>query len=122
MKGEVRVDDDSILQLRTSQPTPEVSLVEVQGELDGSTVVRLREMLEALGDRPHLAVDLGAVTFVDSSGVEVLVRTHKQSTCALHLLGVDRSRAVSRVFDLFGLTGEFDQHPDVHALVRALDD
>jgi anti-sigma B factor antagonist len=117
---EVRVSEEPILRLRSSQPTPDVTLIEVEGELDGSTVGRLRARLEDASSCAHVAVDLGAVTFVDSSGIEVLVRTQKQAPGALHLLGVERSRAVSRVLDLFGLDGEFDQHPDLDALRRSL--
>jgi anti-anti-sigma factor len=116
----VRVTEEPILRLRATQPTPDVTLIEVEGELDGSTVGRLRELLEGAGDRPHVAVDLSGVTFVDSSGIEVLVRAQKQATGALHLLGVGRSRPVNRVLDLFGLSGEFDQHADLDALRRAL--
>lgn len=115
------MSEESILQLRSSQPAPHVKLIEVRGELDGSTVVQLREMLEALADRRHVAVDLADVTFVDSSGIEVLVRSRTQAGAALHLLGVARSRAVTRVLDIFGLTEEFDQHADVDALLRSLD-
>ncbi len=104
--------------LRTERPRPDVELVVVEGELDGSTVAGLRSLLERSA-AAHVAVDLGGVGFVDSSGVEVLVRTHKRGE--LHLVGVQRSRAVTRVLDLFGLTGEFDQHPDLDALLIALD-
>lgn len=104
--------------LRSSQPRPDVDLVVVEGELDGSNVGDLRALLEG-SPAAHVAVDLGGVTFVDSSGVEALVRAHKRGT--LHLLGVQRSRAVGRVLDLFGLSGEFDRHPDLDALLAALD-
>lgn len=111
------VDPDPILQLSSSQPRPDVDVVVVAGELDGSTVGGLRSLLDGSA-ADHVAVDLGGVTFVDSSGIEALVRTHKRAT--LHLIGVGRSRAVTRVLDLFGLSAEFDQHADVDALLDAL--
>jgi stage II sporulation protein AA (anti-sigma F factor antagonist) len=117
---EVRVDEEPILELRSSRPRPDVAVIEVEGELDGSNVARLREELEAVGDTAHIAIDLGGIGFVDSSGIEVLVRAQKQAPGSIHLLGVARSRAVTRVLDLFGLSGEFDQHPDVDALLHAL--
>lgn len=117
---EVRVTEEPILRLRSTQPTPDVALIEAEGELDGSTVGRLRERLEAASACPHVAVDLGGVTFVDSSGVEVLLRAKKLTAGSLHLLGVERSRAVGRVLDLFGLSGEFDQHTDLDALRRGI--
>lgn len=106
------------LTVRSSRPRPDVTLVEVAGELDTATVPRLRECLDA--GTPHVAVDLGGLTFVDSSGIELLVRAQKQAPGALHLVGVQRSRAVTRVLDLFGLTGEFSQFDDLDALLAGL--
>lgn len=116
----VQMAEEPILRVRTSRPRPDVGLIEVEGELDGSTVVRLREELEAAADAAHVAVDLGGITFVDSSGIEALVRAHHRHAGRLHLLGVQRSRAATRVLDLFGLTAEFAQQPDVDALLTSL--
>ncbi len=107
------------LTVRSSRPRPDVTLVEVAGELDTATVPQLRVALDA--GAPHVAVDLGGLTFVDSSGVELLIRTRKQAPGSLHLVGVRRSRAVTRVLDLFGLTGEFSQFDDVDALLAGID-
>lgn len=114
------MDEQPILELRSTRPRPDVALIEVEGELDGSNVARLRAELEAVGDAAHVAIDLGGIGFVDSSGIEALVRAQKQAPGTIHLLGVERSRAVTRVLDLFGLSGEFDQHPGVDALLHAI--
>lgn len=106
------------LTVRSTRPRRDVTLVEAAGELDTATVPRLRACLDA--GTPHVAVDLGGLTFVDSSGIEVLVRARKRTSGSLHLVGVRRSRAVTRVLDLFGLTGQFSQFDDVDALLAGL--
>jgi anti-sigma B factor antagonist len=54
----------------------------VQGEIDLYTVPRLqRELASALasGDAIRLVVDLSAVDFCDSTGVNVLLAAHRQA-------------------------------------------
>jgi anti-sigma B factor antagonist len=49
------------------------------GEIDLATSATLREvMLEALESGRHLVVDLSAVTFLDSTGLGVLIHTQKR--------------------------------------------
>ena len=110
---------EPILTVRSTRPRPDVTLVVVSGELDTATVPQLRVALDE-GTR-YVAVDVGGLTFVDSSGIELLIRTQKQTPGSLHLVGVRRSRAVTRVLELFGLTGEFSQFDDVDALLAGLD-
>jgi anti-sigma B factor antagonist len=56
------------------------AVVAVRGELDLYTAPRLWDALDsAIAGRPHeLVIDLSNVTFVDSSGLSVLVRAHKR--------------------------------------------
>ena len=55
--------------------------IQVQGELDLSTVPRMRERLfEALSLRPdRLVVDLSDCTFFDAMGINMLLEVHRQS-------------------------------------------
>jgi len=74
-----------------SDPTAQLSVavqvdgsgarVSAAGEVDMATADRLREtLLNALGRRPAtLTVDLGEVTFMDSTGVAVLVQGYRMS-------------------------------------------
>lgn len=56
----------------------EMVVVAVEGEIDMATAPALLECLTAAGDtRPaQLVVDLADVTFLDSSGLNVLMRAH----------------------------------------------
>ena len=91
------------------------AIVTAAGEIDISTVTRLRERLFeiAASGRP-LVVDLGQVSFIDSVGLSVLVGTANraavrgglQVACAppkirqlLCLTGLDRRIALPRTLD-----------------------
>jgi len=54
--------------------------VQVRGEIDLYTAPRLWETIDAMiAETPHeLVVDLSDVTFIDSTGLSVLVRAHKR--------------------------------------------
>ena len=56
------------------------AVVRVKGDVDIYTAPQLWETLDAvIADTPHeLVVDLSDVTFLDSSGLSVLVRAHKR--------------------------------------------
>jgi anti-sigma B factor antagonist len=56
------------------------AVVAVRGELDFYTAPRLWEAIDAaISATPHeLVIDLSDVSFVDSSGLSVLVRAHKR--------------------------------------------
>ena len=56
------------------------AVVRVQGEVDLYTAPKLWETLDAaIAGTPHeLVIDLSDVTFLDSSGLAVLVRAHKR--------------------------------------------
>ena len=59
----------------------EVSVVAVVGEIDLATAAQLRECLSTLAGR--VVIDLAGVTFLDSSGIAVLVSQRNR------LVGVD---------------------------------
>jgi anti-sigma B factor antagonist len=92
------------------------AIVTAAGEIDISTVTRLRERLfEIVASGRPLVVDLGQVSFIDSVGLSVLVGaanraaahgTSLQVACAppkirelLCLTGLDRRIALPRTLD-----------------------
>jgi anti-anti-sigma factor len=89
-----------------SDPPPGVVLVRMPAEVDLATAPALRdELLGALDhDGVHLVVDALAVTFMDSSGVNALVRARERAASldgSLHV--VTRSLGVRRVLEITGL-------------------
>lgn len=95
---EVQVDEDG-----------PISVIRVAGELDLATSPALQQACAAVAERKPetLRLDMSEVTFLDSSGISVLVQAHKQldaqgGAFVLHGLR-DQTR---RVLDVAGL-GEF---------------
>ncbi len=82
-------------------------VVEVTGELDAHTGPRLREaivgVLKQFSPR-RVYVDVGAVSFVDSSGLSVLAGSYKRAQLADCEMCLCSPRpAVQRVLELTGL-------------------
>ena len=68
-------------------------VVEVEGEVDLSTSPDLRRtLLETLPDVGRLALNLGAIRYIDSSGIATLIEVLK------------RSQHLKKEFVLFGLS------------------
>jgi anti-anti-sigma factor len=77
-------------------------VVRVRGEVDCQTAPRLGEALAAV--EGPLLVDLDEVTFMDSSGVNVLVKHYRQqSDEGAPLRVVAMSRCVHRILEVAGL-------------------
>jgi anti-sigma B factor antagonist len=91
---------------RTDGDAPRTWRIELHGELDLDTAPELTEQLDAVTNRGAVLVivDLGDVTFLDSSGLRALVngaRTIEESGGRLLIEGA--SGAVARVLELTDL-------------------
>ena len=78
-------------------------VVSLSGELDIATAPKLRRaLLELLSDSPDpLLVDMAGVSFMDSSGLAVLVAGHKRAKFSNARFAVSRlGPAVAKVFAL----------------------
>ncbi|MFI7382192.1 STAS domain-containing protein [Streptomyces sp. NPDC049813] len=100
----------------TTRILPAGAAIEVSGDLDHHTAPRIRGVLPTLplGHGQQLLVDLGALTFCDSSGITALIaaRNHAMAAGAtLALVAVpDRVR---RIFTMVGLDRVFPTYPTV---------
>ncbi|NKQ26793.1 STAS domain-containing protein [Streptomyces galbus] len=72
--------DRSARRLRAEQRIAAgIRVVSLHGEIDHNAKDLLRESLGPLDARPaHIVADLGRVTFLDSSGITVLIAAHQQ--------------------------------------------
>jgi anti-anti-sigma factor len=106
------------VQMMTHQSTMDVAvrnssccaLLTVSGELDLATAPRLTEMLDWLCRQPHhqVTVDLHQVSFIDSTGLSVLIRARNAlSDVSGRLVLSGPSRSVQRLLDVTGLGNEF---------------
>ena len=92
------------------------TLIDVGGELDLFTAPNLREMLIQADDRvqPLLVIDLDDVTFMDSTGLGVLIgglRRARERSAEMVL--VCTSRPVLRVLEITGLHHVFTIHASI---------
>jgi anti-sigma B factor antagonist len=100
----------------------DLTVVTISGEIDVFTSPRLREELLDIieGGSPHLVIDLGEVTFLDSTGLGVLVGIYHRLRArdgSMSFVGVnDRVR---RVFHVTQLTKIFVLHNSLEEALAA---
>ena len=80
------------------------------GELDLATVPVLQERLDhAMRAKAAVVIDLSRLRFIDSSGLDLLVRAERQlRDSGVQLVLVRGPRAVHRVFELTSLDSHFE--------------
>ncbi|MFI8194808.1 STAS domain-containing protein [Streptomyces sp. NPDC085946] len=90
--------------------TDGIRVVTVAGEIDHHTGDRLRDALDITGTvRPRIVIDMRQVTFLDSSGINILIAAHQNITQAggwLRLAGLTDS--VQHVLQLVGVDEVID--------------
>lgn len=102
------------------QAYPGQAMLVLHGELDLATKSRLHEVAMAQLDVSGLAtlgLDLTDITFLDSSGVSVLVELRNQAQeRGINLEIVAVSRSAARVLTIVGLADSFGIPPDPDAV------
>jgi anti-sigma B factor antagonist len=88
--------------------------VELVGEIDLACVPQLRQSLDAAIDTSpgDVNIELSEVSFLDSTGLTVLIAAHDRlATTQRRLTVLNPSRTVCRVFEFSGLIEVFDVRP-----------
>jgi anti-sigma B factor antagonist len=99
----------------TVESAPSGPTVRVWGEVDVQTSPVLDEQLQSVLDQgpSSVVVDLGEVTFLDSTGLSVLIAGLKRCQAAGGSLRVVAPQPnVRRVLEITGLTEAFDLAPE----------
>ena len=112
---------DAEPRLEITWPRPDVALVVLEGEHDLESAPHLeRAMGDALLTCSRLLVDLSSVEFVDSSTINVLVRTKKEaeSKGSSFALVLDGSPNIERTFEICGVLGALNRVATVDAALR----
>ncbi|HYF10822.1 MAG TPA: STAS domain-containing protein [Actinomycetota bacterium] len=110
---------DIQIEHRTADPW---DVLDVGGEVDLSTAPTLRARLEQLidGGTRRLVVNLEPVTFMDSSGLSVLVSAFKAMREADGRIAVVCTNpAISKIFTITGLDRVLAIHPSVDEALSA---
>lgn len=91
----------------------DVCTLHVVGEVDIASADGFRDrMMECLGRSGALEVDLGEVTFMDSSGLSALVWAHKEGMgSGKNVSLVNPSSITARLLEVTGLAEVFDVKP-----------
>ncbi|MEU4038979.1 STAS domain-containing protein [Streptomyces collinus] len=89
----------------TGDATDEIQVLTPAGEIDHHTGDALRQALDAISTpRPRVVVDLHQVTFMDSSGINILIVAHRALTDAGGWLRLARPTApVLRTLQIVGI-------------------
>jgi anti-sigma B factor antagonist/stage II sporulation protein AA (anti-sigma F factor antagonist) len=99
-----------------------VSVVTVDGRIDGSTSGEFESELSTLAEsgRVNLVLDLGAVEFISSAGLRVLVTTRKAVKGAGgEIVLAQPSTQVVETLEIAGLDVLFEKYPSREAAVAA---
>ena len=119
--GHVRGESDTLLQCKYARHNG-AGIVRASGDIDLPNVHLFAEMLDqALGDSQTVIIDLAEVSYIDSTGLNVLIGLHEQ--CArrkTNMAVVFTSRNLWRIFSVLSLQDVFRVFPTVDAALRAL--
>lgn len=97
------MDENELLTVTTTEAG-----LQVRGELDAGSSWVLRDQLDPLpqGDGGEVTVDMSGVSFVDSSGLRVLIDAHQRAERhGRSLVLLEPSTAVHRLLEISGLLG-----------------
>ncbi|MEU9497141.1 STAS domain-containing protein [Streptomyces sp. NPDC048196] len=101
------MSDSDLLSVEVTVIDERTAMVAVRGELDTDTGIALHHQLanQLAHGRRYLVLDLREVPFMDSSGLNVIIRAHndtRQVGGSVHLAAV--SPTVRRLLDLTGIS------------------
>jgi anti-anti-sigma factor len=99
-----------------------VTVVELQGELDGDFTELLQQTITDIvaRDRTGIVVDMSAVGFIDSKGLEQLLWSRDycdENRCELRLAGLDEN--CTKILEITRLDGQFDSYAELTEAVKS---
>ncbi len=105
-----------------SQDYNDVTVIELQGEVDGEITEALRSrIVETIaGQRTGIVLNMSDVNFIDSRGLELLlwVRDYcRQNRTQLRLAGLDEN--CEKILEITRLQDEFDRHAELAEAVKS---
>jgi anti-sigma B factor antagonist len=103
---------DDAARLSIASPDPDVYVL--SGEVDAHTATQLASHFDPLpsGLDGALVLDMAQVTFMDSSGLRVLIELNRRASAAGVALTVRApSRAVARIIEISGLSDVIEVSP-----------
>jgi anti-anti-sigma factor len=101
---------------------PDAWVLTAQGEIDYADSPAFRSCVECLlaGSPPAAIIDLSKIRFLDSSGLGLLLRLHREYDADSRRMVLIPSKPVSGVLDLTRLADRFVTAPDLETARAAL--
>jgi anti-anti-sigma factor len=105
------------------QDYKDVTVVELQGELDGDFTELLENNVTEIiaAKRVGIVLDMSNVGFIDGQGLEKLLWARdycNENTCQLRLAGLDENCA--KILEVTRLDREFERYAEVAEAVKSL--
>ena len=99
-----------------------VTVVELQGELDGDFTELLRNTITDIiaADKTGIVLDMSAVGFIDSQGLEQLLWARDychENKCGFRLAGLDEN--CDKILEITRLEKEFDCYAELSKAVKS---
>ena len=105
--------------MRIEPTATDAVVISLAGELDLSTIPTVeRGLSEQTGPAHPVIIDLTLLSFIDSSGIALLIKAFKASGGELHTVVAEGSQ-VERVFRLAGVDRALSLHLDLEAALAA---
>ncbi|MDH6554215.1 anti-anti-sigma factor [Streptomyces sp. SAI-133] len=97
-----------------------IRILTLAGEIDYDTCGTLRQALTIPVPQPPVVIDLRRVTFMDSTGINILIAAHHNATAAGGWLRLAApTNSVMRTIQIVGLDTVIDCHPTLHEALSA---
>jgi anti-anti-sigma factor len=98
---------EPLVRLRIDKVEPH--RLRLRGEIDLASAPELERQLDHLGQAQDIVLDAADVTFIDSSGLRIVIAAHQSHQDAgTRLIVVNPSEVVSNVLSITGLTDHLD--------------
>ncbi|SDH53472.1 anti-sigma B factor antagonist [Nonomuraea jiangxiensis] len=110
------------IEVEVAGPVGDCAVIKVAGEIDVFTAPQLREHVLDLAAKGvvHIVADMGAVEFLDSTGLGVLVGGLKRLRMQEGSLALARTTdRIQRILRITGLSAVFPGNPSVAAAIEA---
>jgi anti-anti-sigma factor len=96
-------------------------VVNLAGELDLSTIPQLEgQLIQQARSCPRMVVDMKGLTFIDSSGIALLLQAHRTTEDGIQTVVAEGSQ-VERVFRLAGIDQVLPMFGDREPAIAAAD-
>lgn len=113
------IPEHEVLRLRVEPGTGDIAVLVADGEIDLYTAARFRaETTTLLEHHQHVVLDLSAVRFLGSAGMQAIAELHNRPTGSLHIAGA--SRTMHRAFQVAGMDRFLSLYIDVRHALDAL--